>query len=193
MIFHFEPTGTGIRIALPVCGHLTGGPAESVSWAVRVAPGERPRLRNKTELKDVLHRAIVKRARASQERVGRVWCRKAHDAPGVAPDEVLIELNAPDDVFATISQLARDGMPPSLALEPEGAGSIWDTSVDPQIKLRGWRAEVQVRSHEEHEAAAERSPLNAQLARIRKYAGLSMAAAWGGAVATALLLFLRLQ
>ena len=193
MIFRFEPTGVAIRIALPGCGHARISSKESVSWIVRPAGGEHPRLRNKTELKDVLGRAVVKRASATQEPVGRVcWC-KPHNAPSdVDPEQYVVELSAPDEVFARIAELAQDGKPPSLVLEPDGSGKVWDNEVSPEIMLRGWRADVQVTPDEKHRRASAQSPLEVQLAQIQKSIASAKIAVWAGAAAAALMVLIRL-
>jgi hypothetical protein len=193
MIFRFEPTGLGIRIALPGCGHTTTSSKESVSWIVRPAPGEHPRFKNKTELKDVLGRAVVKRASASQAPVGRVgWCKAHDDHSGADAEQYVVDLSAPDEVFARIAELAREGKPPSLTLEPDGSGKVWDNEISPHIMLKGWRADVQVTPDEKHKGASARSPLEAQLAQIRKSIASARTAAWAGAAVAALLVLLRL-
>jgi hypothetical protein len=190
MIFRFEPTGLAIRIALPGCGHTTISFKESVSWLVRPAAGEHPRLKDKTELKDVLGRAVVKRASATQP-VGRVcWC-KPHNDPSDA-EQYVVELGASDEVFARIAELAHEGKPPSLTLEPDGSGKVWDNEVSPEIMLKGWRADVQVTPDDEHKYASARSPLEVQLGQIQKSIASAKAAAWAGAAAAALLVLLRL-
>ncbi len=193
MMFRFEPTGVAIRIALPGCGHSTMSSKESVSWIVRPAPGEHPRLRNKTELKDVLGRAVVKRASATQESVGRVrWCKAQKRESEADPEQYVLELSAPDEVFARIAELAHEGKPPSLALEPDGSGKVWDNDISPEFMLKGWRADVQVTPEENHEGGTARSPLEAQLAQIQKSIASAKTAVWAGAAAAALLVLLRL-
>jgi hypothetical protein len=193
MIFRFEPTGLAIRIALRGCGHTTMSSKESVSWIVRPAAGEHPRLKNKTELKDVLGRAVVKRASATQEAVGRVWWCKAHnDQSDADPEQYVVELSAPDEVFARIAELAHEGKPPSLALEPDGSGKVWDNEVSREIMLKGWRADVQVTPDEKDKSSSVRSPVEAQLIQIQKFIASAKTAAWAGAAAAALLVLLRL-
>ncbi len=194
MTFHLEPTGMGIRIALPGCGAPTNGSGESISWIVRPAADEHPRLRNNTELKDTVGRAVVKRASASQERAGRVyWSRLHREQSGSEPDQYMIELWATDDVFDHVMALAREGKPPSVALEPHGSGRVWDRDLDPQIGVKSWRAEVQVTPDEEQEPAGPLSLLDARLARMQSSIASARLAGWAAALATMLLVLLRFR
>lgn len=194
MIFRLEPTGRGITVALPGCGHATFSAREAVSWSVRPAPGEHPRLRNRTELKDVPGRAILTSASASEGWLGRVrWHAAPDEGSGPGEEQYVAELRAPADVFARIAALALEGKPPSLVLEPDGSGKVWDHEVDPQITLRGWRAEVQVTPEQEREATAPPPPLQAQLAEIQKSMASARLAVWAGAIAAAVFLLLALR
>ncbi len=193
MIFRVEPTGMGITIALPSCGESAGGSHECVSWIVRPAAGEHPRLKNKTELKDLIGRAVVKRVGATQERVGRVCYHKPHlNAPAAAPEGYVVELRAPDDLYDRIAALAYEGKPPSLTLDPHGSGKVWDNELDPQIMLKGWSAEVQVTPDGRQEKAGIPSLLEAQLGLIRDAVTSARTAAWAAAAIAAITLLLRL-
>lgn len=193
MIFHLEPTGMGIRIVLPGHGESTISPSESVSWIVRPVGRGHPRLRNNTELTDVAGRAVVKRSCAGQDRRGRVYWGTGHELSGAGAEQYVVELRAGDDVFDRIVALAREGKPPTLVLEPDGVGRVWDKDVDPQITLSGWRAEIQVTAEEKRESAGPPSLVEARLAQIQSSIASARIAAWAAVVATALLVLLRLR
>jgi hypothetical protein len=190
MMFRCEPTGMGIMVALPSCGATSMVSKESVSWAIRPASGDHPRLKKGPELKELRGRAVVTRAGDGQQRAGRICSYQERDA---TPEHYAIELHAPDEVFARIVKFVEEGKPPTLELVPDGSGRIWDNELDPTITLKSWRAEIQVTPDEEHETTTPPSPIEAQLGRIQRSIASARAAAWVTALAAALLVLLRLH
>ena len=190
MMFRCEPTGMGIRVALPGCGAPSPTSKESVSWRVRPAGGGHPRLRKGPELEQLRGRAVVRRAGGGQERAGRIF---SCEERGAAPEDYVIELRAPDDVFDQIASFVEQGKPPSLELEPDGTGRVWDNELDPTITLKSWRAEFQVTRDEEHATTSPPSPVEAQLARIERSIASARVAAWATAIAAVLLVVLGLR